>query len=443
MKTTVSYKTIWSIAYPIIMGSLAQTLIMITDTAFLGRVSEVALGAAAMAGIYYYVFSTFAWGFSIGIQIIIARRFGEKRDSHIGKIFEHGMWFVLPLALLLFLIQHYGSAYLLNASIQSSNIYEAAMVFISYRHYGIIFVCFNFLFRALYIGISSTKVIGYTTILMATVNVLLNYSLIFGKFGLPAMGVGGSALASVIAEGCGLLFFISYTLLKLPLRRYALFQWHRLEGWLMKIILRTAFPTMLQKLLSFGVWYIFFIMVEHMGERPLAISMVVRSVYMLILLPVFGFGATTNTLTSRLIGEGRKAEVHSLVWKVSRFSLFCIIPVLSLCYFFPNLVLSVYSNNPGLVAESIHALYVIGLAAVTFCFGIIWFEAVSGTGNTIHALYAETLVLIPYLLQIWLLSSVFETAIEWVWTGEISYGVLIGSASLLYMKYYRWQKNKL
>ena len=52
MKTIITNQTIWNIAYPIILGSLAQTLITLTDTAFLGRVSEVALGASAMAGIY-------------------------------------------------------------------------------------------------------------------------------------------------------------------------------------------------------------------------------------------------------------------------------------------------------------------------------------------------------------------------------------------------------
>ncbi|WP_298612479.1 hypothetical protein [uncultured Odoribacter sp.] len=60
MKSSIKNKAIWSIAYPIIFGNLAQTLITLTDTAFLGRVSPVALGASMMAGIYYYVFSTLA-----------------------------------------------------------------------------------------------------------------------------------------------------------------------------------------------------------------------------------------------------------------------------------------------------------------------------------------------------------------------------------------------
>lgn len=148
-KSSISKKTIWLIAYPIIFGNLAQTLITLTDTAFLGRVSGFALAASMMAGIYYYVYSTLAWGFSMGIQIIVARRLGENRLERIGVIFEHGLVFVTILSSALFLIQHFFNQQILANVIQSGNIYRSALEYMDYRHYGIIFVCFNFLFRAL------------------------------------------------------------------------------------------------------------------------------------------------------------------------------------------------------------------------------------------------------------------------------------------------------
>jgi putative MATE family efflux protein len=441
MKTIITNQTIWNIAYPIILGSLAQTLITLTDTAFLGRVSEVALGASAMAGIYYYVFSTLAWGFSIGIQIIVARRLGEGKLNRIGVVFEHGLCFVFLLSMTLFLIQRYYSDVLLGASIQSPNIYAAAMEYMSYRHYGIIFVCFNFLFRALYIGLSNTKIIGYST--AAMVNVIFNYLLIFGKFGFPELGVGGAALASVMAEISACLIFIFYTLLKLPIKQYALFSFHKLEGWLMLTVLKTAFPTMVQKLLSFGTWYIFFMLIEHMGERPIAITIIVRSVYMLILIPVFGYGATANTLTSRLIGEQRQPEIMSTLRRIMKLSMLSVLPVLLICYVFPYYVLSIYSNSLELIAASTPSLYVIGLAALSFCFGITFFEAISGTGNTTHALILESFVLIFYTFQTWLFTTVVRSDVAFVWTVEITYGILIGVVSLIYLKYTKWQQKKV
>ena len=95
MKTKITNREIWSIALPIMLGNMAQTIINFTDTAFLGHLGVVALGASMLAGLFYFVFTTVAAGFAVGIQIIIARRFGERNYGRIGVIFEHGSLFVL------------------------------------------------------------------------------------------------------------------------------------------------------------------------------------------------------------------------------------------------------------------------------------------------------------------------------------------------------------
>ncbi len=443
MKTAVSNKTIWNVGYPIIFGNLAQTLISLTDTAFLGRVSTIALGASMIAGIYYYVFSTLAWGFAIGIQIIVARRLGEGKLDRIGMVFEHGLAFGLILSCLLFLTQHYCTDLLFRNIIRSPNIYHSAMEYIHYRHYGIIFVCFNFLFRALYIGLSNTKVITFCTTFMAAVNVTLNYVLIFGKWGFPEMGIGGAAIASVCAEISALLFFTIYTITKLPLKTYTLFAFHKFEGWLLKMILNIALPTMLQKLFSFGIWFLFFALIEHLGEGPIAISGIIRSIYMLITIPVFAFGATANTLASKLIGEGRASEVVATSFKTLRLSLICMIPLLLFCIIAPETVLSVYTNNPGLATASIPSLYVICISAIALNFGIIFFETVSGTGNTVYALILEAIILIIYAFAVWLFASVLHTKVEWVWSSEFIYGICLGLISFGYVKFANWQKKRI
>ena len=79
-------KQIWSVSYPILLSLLAQNVINVTDTAFLGHVSEVALGASAMGGLFYICIFTIAFGFSTGSQIVIARRNGEGRYSDVGPV---------------------------------------------------------------------------------------------------------------------------------------------------------------------------------------------------------------------------------------------------------------------------------------------------------------------------------------------------------------------
>ena len=87
MKTKYTYKQIWTIAYPILISLIMEQLIGMTDTAFLGRVGEIELGASAIAGVYYLAIFMMAFGFSVGAQILIARRNGEGNYKEIGPIF--------------------------------------------------------------------------------------------------------------------------------------------------------------------------------------------------------------------------------------------------------------------------------------------------------------------------------------------------------------------
>jgi len=442
MKTSISTKEIWRIAVPIMIGNLAQTLITFTDTAFLGHLGVVALGASMMTGMYYFVFTTMAMGLAIGIQIIIARRYGERQYGRIGSIFQHGAGFIFLFGLLLFLIMRVFSGSLLDFIIESENIYAGAMEYIRFRQYGIVFVCFNYLYRALYVGLSNTKVITYSTIIMAAVNIVLDYCLIFGEFGFPEMGIGGAALASLIAEITASLFFTIYTYINLGKREFNLFKRHKFDKELTVSIFRIGTPTMFQKLFSFSAWFIFFIMIEKMGEEAIGISSIARSVYMILFIPIFGFLSTSNTLTSRIIGSGQSDEVLGTVFKILYNCILCCIPLILVCLFFPTAVLGIYTTDAALASAAVPSIYVICGAIIFQAFGAVTFEAVSGTGNTSDALWMEFGILILYIVYIWMITKM-TTNVEWVWTCEYIYGGLLAIASVLYVKYANWRKVRV
>lgn len=442
MKAQISNKEIWNIALPIMLGNMAQTIINFTDTAFLGHLGVIALGASMLAGLFYYVFTTIAAGFAIGIQIIIARRFGEKNYNRIGVIFEHGSLFVLILGSILFSILYFFSDQILHWIIDSQNIYEASLDYIKYRKFGIIFVCFNFLYRGLYVGISNTKVITYSTIIMAIVNIFLDYCMIFGNFGFPEMGIGGAALASFIAEVSAFIFFTLYSYITLKNKEFGMFKIHRLESELMGRILRISTPTMIQKLFSFSVWFIFFILIEKMGETATGISSITRSIYMILITPCFAFATTTNTVVSRILGEGHAEQVYSTIFKILKNCLLCTIPIVILVSIFPLQIVRLYTDDINFAHLVIPSIYIICSGTIFQGIGNAFFEAVSGTGNTSAALYLEAIILIIYIAFIWMMTHL-TTNVHWVWTAEILYGSLLGIFCILYMKFAKWDKKRI
>lgn len=443
LQNKITYRRIWQIALPIILGSLAQNVINVTDTAFLGHVGEVALGASALGGIFYIVIIMLGWGFGIGTQIIVARRNGEMKHKEIGKIIEHALYFLIPLSIVIFLLIRFLSPALLGSVVNSDNVLEATNLFLKYRIWGIFFAFTNITFRAFYIGIARTKVITWSTAVLAAINVFLDWCLIFGNLGFPEMGIAGAALASVIAEVFTTAFFITYTLIYVPLKKYRLFYFARLSFVLLKKLLNVALPVMLQNFLSIAGWYIFFLMVESMGEHELAISNIIRSIYIVIMIPVFAFAATTNTMVSQAIGEGRSDNVIPIIKKIVTMSLLSVLALAVFNSVFPHLLLSLYTDNAQLITDSLPVLYVVGGSALFISVGFQVFSGVSGTGNTRISLAIEILVIIVYLITTHLLVNVLNSSITTVWFVEYVYGFSIGILAFFYLRSGKWKEKKL
>jgi putative MATE family efflux protein len=441
--TSITYKRIWSIAYPIIIGSVAQNIINVTDTAFLGRLGETALGGGAIGGLFYMAFLMFGWGFGIGTQIVVARRYGEGVYRPIGRTVGHGFLFLFGLALVLFsLIKFFGSS-ILSQIVKSVAVRDTSIDYLSFMIWGIFFAHTNFIFRAFYVGIGRTRVITVTTLVMVCVNVFLDYSLIFGNFGFPAMGVSGAALASVIAEISCTLSFIVYTTIKIPVSKYRLFNFKVLSRKLLLRLLRISIPMMFQNFFAFSVWFFFFLIIEKMGESQLAISNIIRSIYIVLLIPIMGFASTTNTLVSYVIGQGRKNEVLATIGKIAVICVLGVIVIVGACAIIPEQIISIYTSDQQLIQMGIPVLYVISVSSILFGFGFILFSGVSGTGKTKVSFFIEIQALVVYLVYAIVMVMVFKASIAAVWSVEILYGLLLSMVSLIYLKSKRWMGAKV
>ena len=436
-------KEIWRVTYPIFLGLLAQNVINVTDTAFLGRVGEVALGAAAMGGLLYICVYTIAFGFSVGSQILIARRNGEGNYRSVGPIMWQGTAFSFGMAVCLLILMYFSAAPLIRLLITSDSIYGATYEFFTWRIWGFLFAFVNVMFRGLYIGITRTKVLTMNAVVMALVNVVLDYALVFGELGLPEMGVRGAALASVIAEASSLLFFLLYTYYKVDLKKYGLNRFGQFDLSMVLRILRISCFTMVQYFLAMAIWFVFFMALERLGQRQLAGANIVRRVYVVLLIPVQALSTTANTLVSNLIGAGGSSGVVTLLHKISRMSFLIMVVCVGLCVAFPGSILSVYTNEEALLVESVSALYVVCGAMLIASLANVYFNGISGTGNTQAALVLEIFVQVFYALYIIVVGMVIQAPVDVCFTTEVIYYVLMLGSSLIYLKKAKWQNKKI
>lgn len=441
--TNIKYNRIWQVAYPIILGSIAQNLINFTDTAFLGRVGEIALGAGAIGGLFYLAVIMLGLGFGIGAQIIIARRLGEGRTKEIGEVVIHTIIFLTFLATLVFLLLRFGSVIILEHAINSIPIYNGSVDFLEIRAYGIFFAFINISFRSFYVGIAKTKVITYTTVVLAAVNIFLDYGLIFGKLGMPEMGIRGAALASVIAEISAMVYFVIYTITVVDYHKYNLFCFGSFSLNKLNSIFKVSIPMMVQQFVSLSVWFVFFLFIEKLGEMALAVSNIIRSVYVIAMVPVWGFAAAANSLVSYLIGMKQHNEVLPLIYKIALMSFAGVLIIVSIGLFFPRMIMEIYTNQNNLIEVGAPVLYVVSVGALFLSIGFVLLNGVSGTGNTKASLIIELVVLAIYVIYTYLMIFVFNTTVMGAWTSELVYGLLLSIVSFVYLKSNRWVKTKI
>lgn len=441
--TTYSNKHIWNISFPIIIGLLAQNIINVTDTAFLGRVGEVELGASAMGGLFYICLFTIFFGFSTGAQIIIGRRNGEKNYTAIGPVMIQGILFLMLLAIIIFGVSFFYAGDIMRVMISSEAIWEATVTFLKWRIIGFFFDVFNVMFRAFYVGITKTKILTANAFVMAITNIILDYVMIFGKFGCPAMGLEGAAIASVIAEFASTLFFVIYSFFTINRKKYGLTRVKSIDFRLLKQVLEISIYTMFQYFISMGTYFLFFVTIERQGQHSLAIANIVRSIYIVMFIPLNALSATSNTLVSNIIGEGRIKDVMPLIRRISRLSFFIMSACVLLLCIFPRTVLSVYTNDASLINESVSSIYMVSIALIISSIASVFFNSVSGTGNTKSALILELGVLVLYTVYIYLTGMYFKLPVYICFSAEIVYfsGLLIGSA--FYLRFADWKKKKI
>jgi len=443
MQVKSTYSDIWRISWPIMLGSVANTVINITDVAFVARIGETELAASALATVFYFVMVMIGVAIGIGSQILMSRRAGENDFVGLGKIFDHSILLLVGLGFVLMSFQYLLMPMFMHSIINSQAVADAALSYMYARGWSLPLMMVLVSTRCFYTSITLTRMITYTTVLMMILNFIFGYLLVFGNFGFPKMGIAGAGLASALAESMAGLYALFYTLYRKPLEKFKLFSFKKLETKIFGEILQLSAPIVLQHFLSMGAWFLFFVLIEKSGQHALAISNVVRSVYMILMTPIWGYSQSCNSMVSNLIGQNKSDEVLKLTGKIARLSLITSSILVVFTVLFSPLVFSVVTSDALLVRDSMGSFYVIACATIFFSVSMVLLSAVSGTGKTTVAMIIEITNIFAYLLFIFLCTQVFFTAVEIVWCSEIQYWILMGLFSFVYLRSNKWKEGNL
>jgi len=293
------------------------------------------------------------------------------------------------------------------------------------------------------VGTNRSFAIGVASVGSGLVNVVLDYLFIFGMGSLQPMGMDGAAWASALSDISGSLIYLGIAWGKKSFSPYALRQGIPLRWSMLRQIFQVSTPLILQNFISISAWFLFFTMIEKTGELNFGVSIIIRSIYSVFMISAIALGSATNSMVSNLIGQGRNYEIPSFLRRVMILS-FTGMLVLSLpLWLYPRYMAGFFTDDLLLMELSVASQMVVVLALYFFSVSNIYFQAVSGTGNTRVSLIIEVFCIILYLLYTYITAIRLASPLHFIWGAEVLYMLSFGILAYLYILSGRWKEKRL
>ena len=441
LRVGITNRQILKIALPISLAMLVPQINFVTNNIFLSNLGETILGTAGITGVFYLIFALVGNGLNSGLQGLIARRAGENRPEEIGKLFGQSIWIALFFSVAGILITYLFAPYFLKASLHSPVVQTEAIRFLKIRIWGLPLLYLFQMCNAFLVGTNNSRYMKYAFITGAGINIFLDYVLINGYLGFPKLGFDGAAIASIIAEAIALLVVTGIILYKKKHPRFGLFTHLSFNKLLASLIFRQSSPLVLQWLISVVAWMLFFILIEHYGEMPLAISNIMRNIFGVFGIFSWAFASTSNAMVSNVIGQDKKDKVEMLIKKIMwlSFSFTCFLCLL--INIFPEMFLGIFNFNKEFIGEAIPVIRIVTIGMLVMSIATVWLNAVTGTGNTRVNLLIEIAAIIIYCIYIWLVLDVWKLSLVWAWTSELLYWASLFILSFLYIRSGKWREK--
>ena len=400
----------------------SQNLINLVDTAMVGTLGDEALAAVGLGGFVNFMAVAFMMGMSSGVQATCARWKGAGRNGEIALPLNGGLLLAALICVPMTVVLYVATPAIFAALAPEPAVASTGTDYLRMRLLGMTAVGMNFSFRGYWNAMNMSRLYMATLVAMHLCAIAMNWVLIFGNLGAPAMGAEGAGLSNAISVWVGLAVYFSLA-------------WHygRREGFLarlpsretMRSMFAISLPAGLQQLLFASGMLALFAILAHVGTAEVAAANVLINVMLVTILPSIGFGLAAATLVGQSLGAGNPGEAYAWGWRVSRFAA-VFVAILSVpALLAPDLVLRPFLHDAATREIAVWPLRIAAFFAPFECVAAVLMNAHLGAGSsrTVLAVSVATQWGV-FLPAAWLLGPVLGFGMLAIWMAQAGYRLL-------------------
>jgi len=400
------------VAIPLIISSGSVSLMYVCDRIFLTWYSPSALAAAMPAGMLHLSIASLALGVANYTNTFVAQYEGAGRNKRVAAVIWQGNYWSLFWGIGLIALVPFASD-IFNAIGHDASIIPLEISYFSVLCWGSLPMVLSANLACFFSGRGKTIEVMLINIMSTSINVGLDYCLIFGKGPLPELGITGAGMATITANLTSMLAFV-FLMFRPSLKSYELFKHWRFDLALMKRYLRFGLPNGLSWLIDLSAFSAFILLVGKLGAEQLTATNLAFNINSLAFVPMLGIGIAVTTLVGQRIGEGRVHLAARSTWIAFAVTATYMIVFAIIFVVLPDLILTPYmwfSKEKLLPIRDLVVELLRFVAVYTFfdAMLIVFGSAIRGAGDTKFSMIFS-------LISGWLI-MVLPTYICWKWYG--------------------------
>jgi len=449
-------RRVLTLGAPVILAMLTQTAINIADTIFVGHLTPASVATDGQSAIgismpLYWMFGGFCSALGVGTQAMVARRHGERDAEAAGAVLANSLGLTLFVSAITTLAGWFLLPPLFGLMHDDPGVRALGVEYARWRFLGILSMVGTFSFKAFYDGTERTWVHLVAATVMNVLNIALDWALVFGKLGLPRLGVAGAGIASMIASYAGLLLMLLFTLRPSDRARYRPYRRRNLALRQVWAIAKLSLPSGAATAIVMTGFLMVLKVVSHIdgltpepGSVQTAATKIIMDILSVAFIGSIGLGTAAATLVSKSLGERNPELAERYGWQTIKFGayLFGLLGLLELLV--PDVVLGWFNGNPAVIEVARAPLRLMAALESLIAAAILGTHCLFGAGNTRFVMYVEAALHFGLLIPLsYVFGVLLDLEVLGVWIAAACYAAALAAVMLLKFRAGGWKTIRI
>lgn len=381
-------RDVFRLSMPVLLSSLFQRLVSIVDIFLTGGLGAAAIAAAGLGQLLMFVTMTVFWGLSTGTTVVIAHLWGAGRREDAGRAACVSCLACLAMTAVFTLFGAAWGSEIARLMGAAPEVQVLAAEYIRLVFLWLVWTTGLNVLSAVMHGVGDTRTPMEAIILVNILHVLLAWPLIYGKLGMPALGVKGAAIAINTSELVG----FSYLLVQALRKRYIVFSSPDFS--LFGRIWRVGWPVALERIAQQSGQLFYSSFIIGYGTSAYAAHQIGLSIESLSFMPGAGMGIAAATLMGQSLGAGKIRRARISHKEALRLAVGVMTLMALLFFFFPQHLIGLFTHDADVIEKGSVFLRLVAFAQVPLAISFVYAGSLRGAGDTFY-------VFIVTLLAMW------------------------------------------